>query len=165
MERGLAAICLAVAIMALMLQVVARYGFDSALPWPEELAKFAFVWATFLGAAAGAGQKAHIVVDLVVGALPVRVRLMLAALVNATLVALLLVLAWHGARLVTLGFNSRLPAIELPLGTLFMAGPVALFLMAISYTAEFLSSASALARGAEEIEGDDAVVDPAKIIG
>lgn len=42
----------AVMVVVVFAQVVARYVFDHALPWPEELAVFLFIWLTFLGASA-----------------------------------------------------------------------------------------------------------------
>jgi len=64
LERGLAAlsagldrICghvamfaLAVMLVSVLVQVVARYGFDAPPPWTEELARYAMIWAGMLGA-------------------------------------------------------------------------------------------------------------------
>lgn len=163
-EGGLAAAFLAVAIGSLATQVVARYGLGAALTWPEELAKLCFVWATFLGAAAGAGQRAHISVDLIRNMLPARLRALLGLLIPAAVVVLLAVLAYHGVKLSILSLNSRLPAIDVPLGYLFLAGPVALGLMVISYSAQTAEAVLALKRG----EGSDSGsqdIDPAKVIG
>ncbi|WP_157961584.1 TRAP transporter small permease [Acuticoccus kandeliae] len=159
---GLAALCLLVAIASLATQVVARYGLGGALTWPEELAKFCFVWATFLGAAAGAGQRAHIAVELVVNKLPERLHLAVSTLTNGAIFLLLVVLVRHGVSLVILGLNSRLPAINFPLGTLFLAGTVGLGLMAIIFAYETVRTASALVSGRRLATPD---VDPAQVIG
>lgn len=64
LERGLAALSagldrvgghcallgLAVMLVAILIQVVARYVFDAPPPWTEELARYAMLWAGMLGA-------------------------------------------------------------------------------------------------------------------
>ena len=42
-----------------------RYVLNNSLSWPEEMAKFAFVWFVFLGAAMVTRRSRHIVIDLV----------------------------------------------------------------------------------------------------
>ncbi len=34
--------------IVILVQVVCRYFFNNALPWPEELARYAMVWLTFM---------------------------------------------------------------------------------------------------------------------
>lgn len=46
-----------------LLQVFFRYGLDNALPWPEELAQWMFVWAIFVGAGIAAGRRGHIAIE------------------------------------------------------------------------------------------------------
>jgi hypothetical protein len=50
-------------------QVVFRYLLNSALSWPEEMARFAFVWFVFLAAAMVTRRSRHIVIDLLPRAL------------------------------------------------------------------------------------------------
>ncbi|MCF3933439.1 TRAP transporter small permease [Acuticoccus sp. M5D2P5] len=161
---ALAALSLAIAIGCLATQVVARYGLGAALTWPEELAKLCFVWATFLGAAAGAGQRAHIAVDIFVNKFPERLQVASRAIVSVAIVALLVILTRHGISLVLLGMNSRLPAIDVPLGILFLGGTVSVGLMAIIYASEAVSAVRHLISGTPEEVSDDPL-DPAKAIG
>lgn len=46
----LAALCLFVMLLVMMLQVLARYAFDSPPFWTEELARWLMVWGGLLGA-------------------------------------------------------------------------------------------------------------------
>lgn len=50
--------------------VVFRYGFNAALPWPEEVAGYVLVWISFAGAYLAARRGAHISFDGLVSALP-----------------------------------------------------------------------------------------------
>lgn len=47
-----------------LLQVFCRYMLNSALSWPEEMARFAFVWFVFLGAALVTRRARHITIDM-----------------------------------------------------------------------------------------------------
>jgi TRAP-type C4-dicarboxylate transport system permease small subunit len=47
---GLAMIALAVMLVAILVQIVARYVFAAPPPWTEELARYAMIWAGMLGA-------------------------------------------------------------------------------------------------------------------
>lgn len=59
-----AAALLVFALSVTLLQVAFRIA-GAALAWPEELARFAFVWFIFLGAVAVANRIGHVAVDFV----------------------------------------------------------------------------------------------------
>ena len=63
-EAVAAALLLSTVVIALI-QVFCRYVLNNSLSWPEEMAKFAFVWFVFLGAAMVTRRSRHIVIDLV----------------------------------------------------------------------------------------------------
>lgn len=52
----------------IFLQVISRYIFQSPLPWSEELARFLFIWITFIGGVMAARKGSHIGVEIVVNA-------------------------------------------------------------------------------------------------
>ena len=64
-RRGVAAALLTATVLIALLQVFCRYVLNDSLSWPEEMAKFAFVWFVFLGAAMVTRRSRHIVIDLV----------------------------------------------------------------------------------------------------
>lgn len=69
----LAIVVLLVGMVAVaFVQVVLRYVFDEPLAWSEEVARWGFVWMTFLGAALGVKRDAHVSIDSLVAALPPR---------------------------------------------------------------------------------------------
>lgn len=56
---------LAIASVAMLGQVVARYVFDAPIVWAEELATLMFAWITFLGAAVVQRDDSHLSIDVV----------------------------------------------------------------------------------------------------
>ena len=59
-------------IVTVCLQVFFRYVLEQPLSWSEELARYAFVWLSFLGAAMALGKRLHFGVDYFVNKLPSR---------------------------------------------------------------------------------------------
>lgn len=114
---------LATATVAL-LQVFCRYVLGDALAWPEEAAKYLFVWFVFLGAAMVTRRGQHITIDLLRRSLPPALLPWHAAFtrgVSAAASAFLLVFGWQLTARAT--FVS--PALEWPHTYLYLAVPVA----------------------------------------
>src|SRR5690606_6426717 len=57
-------ISLMIIVVALIAQVIARYGFHSALPWPEELSQFLLVTLSFFGTYRAVGARLHIALNV-----------------------------------------------------------------------------------------------------
>ena len=51
-------------IVVTLAQVFFRYVLNASLSWPEELARWAFVWTVFVGMAIGVHRNSHIAIDL-----------------------------------------------------------------------------------------------------
>lgn len=51
-------------ILVTLAQIFFRYVLNASLSWPEELARWAFVWTVFVGMAIGIHRKSHIAIDL-----------------------------------------------------------------------------------------------------
>lgn len=63
--------------VAVFLQVIFRYIFRSPLFWSEELARYLFVWSSFLGGAIAARKGSHIGLELIQNAVPGILKLIL----------------------------------------------------------------------------------------
>jgi tripartite ATP-independent transporter DctM subunit len=121
-EAVAAALLLSTVIIALI-QVFCRYVLNNSLSWPEEMAKFAFVWFVFLGAAMVTRRSRHIVIDLVPRSLEpgmLRIHAVAVRVISASVAAFLLI---YGADLVSKStFTS--PALQWPYTYLYLAIPV-----------------------------------------
>ena len=51
-------------VVVTLTQVFFRYVLNASLSWPEELARWAFVWMVFLGMALGVHRNSHIAIDV-----------------------------------------------------------------------------------------------------
>ncbi len=64
---------LAAIFVILILQIAFRYVLNAPLVWTEELARYLYIWACYLGAAVALRRGNHIVIALVLERLPPRV--------------------------------------------------------------------------------------------
>ncbi|NDV89180.1 TRAP transporter large permease subunit [Aurantimonas aggregata] len=125
-DRVLEAVCVVLMLGAAIiacLQVVLRYGFDAALPWPEEMAIWAFCWSIFLGMAIATGRGAHISIDVVSRFVPAGGRAAHAFLVRSVMVAASIMLVVHGAEYASRAIQVS-PALQWPMTYFFTAVPV-----------------------------------------
>ena len=120
---------LALALGAMMVMVfgnvLLRYAFDSGITVSEELARFLFVWVTFLGAVIVMGQGGHLGFDLVVRVLP-RAGQRLCRIVSNLLMLLCCAIFMSGAwAQVAINLTNNAPVSGVPLGWAYAAALVA----------------------------------------
>ncbi len=95
-EEAIACACLALVAVCVMLQVVLRYGFHTALTWTEELAGFAMAWAVYMGAALGVRERFHIRILIGVVSLPRPIGLPVMLSADLCWLGFNLFMLWHG---------------------------------------------------------------------
>jgi TRAP-type transport system small permease protein len=66
----LAGAMLAVMVVLVFSNVVLRYAFNTGISMSEELARWLFVWVTFIGSVVALNERRHLGTDFVVAALP-----------------------------------------------------------------------------------------------
>jgi len=71
--RGIGAVAIALMVIAILVQVVFRYGFNNALPWPDEAARFCMLWMTGLMAPTAFRRGGFVAIDMLRHALPARI--------------------------------------------------------------------------------------------
>jgi TRAP-type C4-dicarboxylate transport system permease small subunit len=110
------------ALLALSLQVVSRYILGLPLAWTEELARYCFVWAVFIGASQVMRYREHIAITLVTDMMPRRVQQAVALVMNLLMIVFLCVLVWQGwivsskvAPLSSIALDVSMAAVYLPL--------------------------------------------------
>ncbi|WP_116043785.1 TRAP transporter small permease [Amycolatopsis palatopharyngis] len=121
-------------VLTVALQVVSR-GLGASIPWTEEVTRILFIYATFMGLAAGFRHAEHARIAFVIGKLPrVGQRLTVHLYVAAT-VTFFLIVGVKGWELVVQQFNSqeRTPALGLGmyLVTLPIVGSAVLAIVAV----------------------------------
>jgi TRAP-type C4-dicarboxylate transport system permease small subunit len=125
-ELGVARVCLGAIVVCIFAQVVSRYGLNRPLVWVEELATYAFIWGTFLGASLGLKRGIHLKVETFLGRLAPRTRAAVLAVTHLAIGVFCFLLVINGFKALWL-FEWRQRTIALPVELpryLFFSGPL-----------------------------------------
>ncbi|QDY71119.1 TRAP transporter small permease [Qingshengfaniella alkalisoli] len=117
---SLAAVAITLMVVAILVQVFFRYVLNSALPWPEEAARFLMLWMTGLAAPAAYRRGAFVSIDLLEFALPRRVGAVLSLLLLLIALAVLGMALQFGWKHVQSGWLFNSSSLKLPLGLIGM---------------------------------------------
>ncbi len=93
-EEAFSALSVGVMVACLMLQVGARWVTGAGVAWTEELSRFAFLWAVFVGAALVAKHGTHVRISAQYLLMPPKTRLVFRAFTDLLWVCFNLYIAW-----------------------------------------------------------------------
>jgi TRAP-type transport system small permease protein len=110
--------------MALMVfvNVVLRYGFNSGLTVSDEMARYFFVWLTFIGAVVGFREYGHMGVETVVGLMGRGGRLFCMALSNLVILGVSLLFFWGTWKQLPINASMKAPVTGLSMGWVYGIG-------------------------------------------
>ena len=114
--RGIGIAAIAVMVVAILIQVVARYVFNNALPWPDEAARFCMLWMTGLMAPTAFRRGGFVALDMISGFMSSRVSAVLSLILLLISGLILFVAVQIGWNEVT-GFGGRFATASLYLPT------------------------------------------------
>lgn len=120
--RGLMVATIGLMAILVFINVVLRYGFNSNLGITEELARYLFVWLTFLGAISAFAKNTHVGVDSILlrmPAVPQRIVRILSDLAMLVCCVMILIGSWQ---LTVLNMHNLLPVSGIPVGAMYFAG-------------------------------------------
>lgn len=120
----------------LFVNVILRYVFHHSIYWAEELVRYMMVWLIFFGGSQVVRKEGHIRVDVVLRMLPPRGQRIWEIAVNVINILMLAVLFWFSMQQCLRVFASQQvsPAMELPLGLVYLSVPCGCLLMMLRYT-------------------------------
>jgi len=114
-------------------QVFMRYVMKSSLSWSEEIARYMFIWLIYIGISYGVKTDRHINVDAVRRILPKKVNAIVSAISDIIFLIFSILLVVEGLKVTTKIFASgqRTPALQIPMGYIYMAVPLGFTLVTI----------------------------------
>lgn len=135
LQTGIVVVALGGMIVVVGLQVFFRFVVKGSLPWSEELARYFMVWAVFIGASLGAKEGAHIGVEAFVRLLPKPLYKVACILAGIISIVFCIVVTFLSVKVVNnIYLSGQLsPAMEIPMYWAYLAMPVGMILMAISF--------------------------------
>jgi TRAP-type C4-dicarboxylate transport system permease small subunit len=120
----------AIAVLV-FLQVITRYVLAYPLDWPEEAARFLFVWVALLGAVLALRRSAHFSIAALTTRFSPAVQRGIAIAVHAVLVGFLLLVAWLGLDAALRVREQESAAMEISMTWGYASVPVGFALLAV----------------------------------
>ena len=114
-----------VALVALFVNVVLRYGFNYSLAWSEELVREVIIYTTFIGCSAAVKNRSMIKIDASVQLLP-RLKMPLTYFSNFVTMIFAAVMIYYGGLMMMLQYSTQQKTIimEIPLVILYAILPL-----------------------------------------
>lgn len=107
-------------------QVFMRYVLNDSLTWSEELARYAFIWATYIGVACAVKRNAHICVEAAVTKLPALYQRYAAILSHLLFIVFAVLVMKEGYALTVkiFSFEQKSSSLGIPMGWIYLAPTV-----------------------------------------
>jgi len=107
-------------LIAITLQIIMRYVFNSPLQWSEELARFSYAWFCFFGISVATKDRSHLAVTLLVDRLPQKIRSTLNIFALIIMLVFFILVSWHTAELPRVQGNIKAYSLGVPFYLLHM---------------------------------------------
>ncbi|MFE3836355.1 TRAP transporter small permease [Pseudogemmobacter sonorensis] len=122
-EEAIVVLLMAAMSLLIGLQIFMRYVMGASLSWSEELSRYFFIWATYLGIAYAVRQEAHIRVTMLTDIMPPRGRLMMRILTHVIFGAFAAYVMYQGWFMVerTFRFGQKSASLGIPMGYVYLA--------------------------------------------
>jgi TRAP-type C4-dicarboxylate transport system permease small subunit len=122
-------------VSVIFLQVVMRQ-FGASLSWSEELARYCFIWMTYMGISYGVKKHRHVKVDAILAILSKKGQIVLNIISNLFFAAFAIFIIVYGFDIATqlLAFGQKSAANQIPMGLIYMATPIGMSLTLIRIT-------------------------------
>ena len=148
LRRTASAFCLvamSVIVCDVLFGIVARVVMKQPPVWTEELARYLFVWVTFLGATAIYSTGENIVVDLILRIVPPRAVRYLSVFAHVVVGVIALFMVTQGISIIERTMAQRSSVMQLSFGLIYSAIPISgtiLIVHTASATLRALTSAA-----------------------
>lgn len=116
--------CLIVVIVASVLQVFTRTVLNASMVGTEEIARYAFVWMSFLGASICTSKRAHASLGMLNDSLKRSAKCIHLIIIHFAMLVFAVVLIFHGTALLSFVGKQLSPTLRIPMPYIYGACPV-----------------------------------------
>lgn len=150
LEEVLIGIFSFIMVVVIALQIFMRYIMDNSLSWSEELARYCFIWLVYLGISLAVKKGRHMSVEILLVVLKGKAKIILNIISNLLFLSFAMFAVFYGyeisMKLLTWGQSS--PALNLPVGLVYLATPVGMGLTAIRLLQQIIGQVKTLSKKA-----------------
>lgn len=109
-------------VLFVFLNVVLRTFFNAGLTWSEELARYLFVYVTYIGAISAMRANAHLGVDTLISRMKPQIQMLMYIISQTIICILMLILVRGSMKMVMQNTASKTAALGIPYSVLYFAG-------------------------------------------
>ncbi|HPY56334.1 MAG TPA: TRAP transporter small permease [Sedimentibacter sp.] len=122
-EEYFMAVLLIMMTVVMLIQVVMRYVFNSALTWPEEFCRYCFIYMTFLTIGFSVSRKSMLRLDLIIKILPRKLGEMLEFIIWVMCLLFFVYMFGYSIKLINLTITSARtsPAMGIPFYIIYIS--------------------------------------------
>ena len=131
LAKGVLFVLLVIMTALVFMQVVMRYVFSHSIPWSEEVSRYAFVWASFIGASIASRWGIHVGVRILVDYLPKGLQRVIELAARFFILVFLCVATYVGTQATFRAWYQTTAVLQIPMTIPYSAIPVGCFLMLI----------------------------------
>jgi TRAP-type C4-dicarboxylate transport system permease small subunit len=126
-------------LLVMVLQVAFRYVLNAPLTWTEELARYLYIWACWLGAPVALRRGNHIAIAFVSDRVPRAVGRIIALVTQAAALVFLAQLTIQGGILMVKSHSVEAITLPIPWSVIYAAAPLSAVLMILETARAMLS--------------------------
>lgn len=132
-EEAFSATLMALMSVLICTQIFMRYVMGASLSWSEELARYLFIWMTYVGVSYAVRRDAHIRVTMATDLLPAVYQIYVRILTHLIFGAFALFVMYQGWNMVEkiFRFGQKSASMGIPMGFVYLAPFVGFTLVAI----------------------------------
>jgi TRAP-type transport system small permease protein len=125
------AVCILTTVLLIVMsaQVIWRYVFNDPIYWSEELARYLFVWLTFLAAAMAFRDHKHMAVDLIQPFLSPAARRWQAAIITGILAVFFVLVLVIAPEILQITMDQPSASLSIPIALLYLSFPASIAIM------------------------------------
>jgi len=126
---GICIVLFVAILLVMVLQVAFRYVLNAPLTWTEELARYLYIWACWLGAPVALRRGNHIAIAFVSDRIPRGVARIVAVVTQVAALVFLAQLTVQGGILTAKSHSVEAITLPIPWSAIYVAAPISAVLM------------------------------------
>jgi TRAP-type C4-dicarboxylate transport system permease small subunit len=154
-ERWLLLPLYALIVIVIFMEVFRRFALSYSSIWAEEIARYAFIYVSWIGASAAIKERAHIRIDLILPVVGDRWRAVILIIGDLITIVLAVLAFWWSLEsvLVSLKFGSVTHGLRISLAWFLAAVPLGFAMMLVRLVQSIIRDVSDLRAGRPIYEG------------
>jgi TRAP-type C4-dicarboxylate transport system permease small subunit len=127
-------------VVIVFTNVISRYVFHSTIAWAEELARFLFIWVTFVGAVLASDKSEHMRLDFIVDIFKGKIKKLIELAAYLIVIVLLVFLIHGSARYSMTQWDWESSALGVKHGMVYIIAPISFSVIAVQYFCKFVNA-------------------------